>query len=65
VCTEASNVLRVLAVDFFFNYGIWKTFQITIFGTYQGKSTIMHKAFDWKRRISVLKVEAILQSCIP
>jgi hypothetical protein len=36
------------------------------FGTYQGASTIMRKAFDWKRsRISVLEVEAVPQSCIP
>jgi hypothetical protein len=29
-------------------------------------STIMHKAFDWKRsRISMLEVEAIPKSCIP
>jgi hypothetical protein len=30
---------------------------MTVFGTYQGASTIMRKAFDWKRsRISVLEV---------
>jgi hypothetical protein len=33
---------------------------------YQGASTIMRKAFDWKRsRISMLEVEAVPQSCIP
>jgi hypothetical protein len=38
---------------------------ITVFGTYQGASTIMRKAFDWKRsRISMLEVEAVSQSCI-
>jgi hypothetical protein len=41
-------------------------FRITVFGTYQGASTIMLKAFDWKRsRISMLEVEAVPQSCIP
>jgi hypothetical protein len=39
---------------------------MTIFGTYQGASTIMRKAYDWKRsRISMLKVEAVPQSWIP
>jgi hypothetical protein len=39
---------------------------MTVFSTYQHASTIMRKAFDWKRsRISLLEVEAILQSCIP
>jgi hypothetical protein len=28
-------------------------------------SNIIRKAFDWKRRISMLEVEAIHQSCIP
>jgi hypothetical protein len=35
---------------------IWRSLRITIFGTYQGASTIMRKAFDWKRfRISMLE----------
>jgi hypothetical protein len=39
---------------------------ITVLGTYQGVSTIIPKAFDWKRsRIPMLEVEAVPQSCIP
>jgi hypothetical protein len=39
---------------------------MTVFGTYQGASTIMRKTFDWKRsRISLSEVEAVPQSCIP
>jgi hypothetical protein len=31
---------------------------MALFGKYQAASTIMHKAFDWKRsRISVLEAE--------
>jgi hypothetical protein len=53
MCAEASTVLRAVAADFF---GVWKSLRITVFGPYQGASTIMHKAYDWKRsRISVLK----------
>jgi hypothetical protein len=40
---------------------------MTVFSTYQGASTFMRRAFDWKRsRTSVLEVEveAVLQSCI-
>jgi hypothetical protein len=40
--------------------GIWRSLRKTEFDTYQGESTIMQKAFDWKRsRISMLEVEAI------
>jgi hypothetical protein len=46
--------------------GIWRSPRITVFGTYKGESTIMRKAFDWKRsRISMLEVEAVPQTCIP
>jgi hypothetical protein len=39
---------------------VWRSLRITVFGTYQGASTIMRKAFDWKRsRISVLEVDVI------
>jgi hypothetical protein len=42
--------------------GIWRSLRITVFGTYKGASTIMRKAFDWKRsRISMLEVEAVPQ----
>jgi hypothetical protein len=44
--------------------GVWRSLWITVFGTYQGASTIMRKAFDWKRsRISVLEVEAVKSVC--
>jgi hypothetical protein len=34
--------------------GIWRSLRITVFGTYQGASTIMCKVFDWKiSRISM------------
>jgi hypothetical protein len=37
-----------------------------VFGTYQGASTILRKAFNWTRsRISMLEVEAVPQSYIP
>jgi hypothetical protein len=46
--------------------GVWRSLRITVFGMYQGASTIMRKAFDWKRsRISMLEVEAVPHSCIP
>jgi hypothetical protein len=65
VCAEASTVLRAVAVDFFLLV-FGDPLQITVFGTYQDASTIMRKAFNWKRsRISMLEVEAVPQSCIP
>jgi hypothetical protein len=65
VCAEVSTVLRVVAVISSLTVGIWRSLQITIFGTYQGVSTIMHKAFNWKcSKMSVLEVEAVPQSCI-
>jgi hypothetical protein len=39
--------------------GIWRFLRKTVFGTYEGASTIMHKAFNWKR--SMLEVEAVPQ----
>jgi hypothetical protein len=46
--------------------GICRSFRITVFGTYEGALTIVRKVFDWKRsRISMLELEAVLQSCIP
>jgi hypothetical protein len=57
-------VFRAVA-DFFLTV-VWRSLQITVFGTYQDASTIVRKAFDWKRsRISMLEVESVLQSCIP
>jgi hypothetical protein len=66
MCAEANTILRAVVEEFFFNCWYLEILRITIFGTYQGASTIMHKAFDWKRsRISMLEVEAVPQSCIP
>jgi hypothetical protein len=62
MCAEASTVLRAVAAEFFFYCGIWRSLRITVFGIYQGASTIMRKAFDWKRsRSSMLEVEAVPQ----
>jgi hypothetical protein len=59
-------MLRAVAAHFSLTIGIWRSLWITVFGTYQGASTIMRKAFDWKRsRISMLEVEAVPQSFIP
>jgi hypothetical protein len=45
--------------------GVWRSHRITVFGTYQGMSTVMHKILDWKRsRISVFEVEAIHPVCL-
>jgi hypothetical protein len=66
MCAEASTVLRAVAADFFFNYWCLEIPSETVFGTYQGVSTIMRKAFGWKRSMmSMLEVEAVPQSCIP
>jgi hypothetical protein len=65
MCAEASTVLRVVAADFSFNCWYLESLRITVLGTYEDASTIMRKAFDWKRsRDSMLKVEAVSQSCI-
>jgi hypothetical protein len=65
VFAEASTVLRAVAADFFFNCWYLEIPRIIVFGTYQGASTIMRKAFDWKRStISMLEVEAVLQNCV-
>jgi hypothetical protein len=64
MCAEASTVLRAVAANSFFNCWCLRSLRITVFGTYQGASTIMRKAFDWKRsRISMLEVETVPQSC--
>jgi hypothetical protein len=77
---EASTVLRAVAEDFFFNCWYLEIpsdncirhiprcvhYHATVFGTYQGASTIMRKPFHWKcSRISMLEVETVPQSCIP
>jgi hypothetical protein len=46
--------------------GVCISLQITVFGMYQGASTIMRKTLYWKRsRISMFEVEAVPYSCIP
>jgi hypothetical protein len=41
--------------------GVWRS-RIIVFGTYEGASTTIRKAFDWKRsRIFMLEVEAVHQ----
>jgi hypothetical protein len=66
MCDEVSTILRAVAGDFSLTVGVWRSLRITVFGTYQGVSTIMRKAFGWKRySISMLEVEAIPHSCIP
>jgi hypothetical protein len=63
VYAEASIALRAVRADFFsLTVGVWRSLRITVFGTYQGASTIMRKAFY---RISMLEVETVPQSCIP
>jgi hypothetical protein len=65
MCTEASNILRAVAGISLLAIGISRSLRITVFGMYQGASSIMHKV-DWKRfRISMLEVEAVLQSYNP
>jgi hypothetical protein len=60
MCAEVSAVLRAVVADFFFTVGIWRSLRITVLGTYKATSTIMRKAFNWKRsRISMLEVEAV------
>jgi hypothetical protein len=49
MCAEASTILRAVAIIFSLIVGIvgiWRSLQITVFGTYQGASTNMRKAFD-------------------
>jgi hypothetical protein len=66
MCAEESTILRAVVADFFFNCWYLEIPSDNVFGTYQGASTIMQKAFDWKRsRMSMLEVEVVPQSCMP
>jgi hypothetical protein len=57
------RLLRAVVVDFIFTAGVWRSFRITIFGTYQGASTVRRKALDWKHSmISVF--EAIVRMTV-
>jgi hypothetical protein len=49
MCAEESTILRAVVADSSLTVGIWRSLRITIFSTYQGVSTIMRNAFDWKR----------------
>jgi hypothetical protein len=65
MCAEASSVLRAVAADLFFNCRYLEIPSDSRIRHLHGASTIMRKAFDWKRsRISTLEVEAVPQSCI-
>jgi hypothetical protein len=59
MCAEASTVLRAVAADFYFNVRIWRFLRITAFDTYQGASTIMRKAFDWRSSGGYQYIEGI------
>jgi hypothetical protein len=61
MCAEASTVMRAVAADFFCNCWYLEIPSDNRIQHYQGATTIMSKA----SRISVLEVEAVLQSCIP
>jgi hypothetical protein len=66
VHTEVRTVLRAVMTAFLFNCCVWRSLRITVFGTYQGVSTIMRKTLAWKRsRISMFEVEAAPHNCIP
>jgi hypothetical protein len=59
---ETSDILVVVAEDFFLKEGVWRSRWMWLFGTYHGASTIMRRAFDWKRSsISMLDVDAVPQ----
>jgi hypothetical protein len=63
---EARTALKAVVMDFFLTVGVWRSLQITVFGMYQGTSTIMRKTSDWKHSmISMPEVEAVPYSCIP
>jgi hypothetical protein len=63
VCAEARAILRAVAADFFVNCRCVEI-PIPVFGTYQGASTIMRKAFHWKRsRFYMLESREIKVIC--
>jgi hypothetical protein len=43
MCAEAGTVLRAVAEDSSITVGVWRSLRITVIGTYQDASTIMHK----------------------
>jgi hypothetical protein len=60
MCAEASTILRAVAADFFVNRWYLEIPSDNRIRHEPGASTIMRKAFDWKRsRISMLEVEAV------
>jgi hypothetical protein len=66
MCSESGIEWRLYLRISSLTDGIWRSLRITVFGTYQGESTIVRKTLDWKRsRIAMLEAEAVPQSCIP
>jgi hypothetical protein len=49
MCTDTSSVLRAVAADFFFNSWYLEIPSDNCISTNRGVSTILHKAFSWKR----------------
>jgi hypothetical protein len=65
VYIEARPRLRAVVMYFFLNCGVWRPFQIFLFGMYRAASTILLETLDWKlSRISMFEVEAVPHSCI-
>jgi hypothetical protein len=61
----ASTLLLAVVTVYFLTVDVWRSLRITVFGTYQGASTIMCKTLDWKRsRISMFEVKAAPHNCI-
>jgi hypothetical protein len=45
--------------------GVWRSVRITVFGTYQGASTVLPETSDWNRSmVSIFQVEAVPHNCI-
>jgi hypothetical protein len=58
--------MGAVAADFFFDGCQLEVSTDVMFGTYQGASTIMRRAFECKRSsISMLDVDAVPQSWMP
>jgi hypothetical protein len=51
MCPEASTVLRAVAADLFFNCWYLEIPSDNRIRKYQGSSTILRKALDWKRSV--------------
>jgi hypothetical protein len=63
---EMSGILVAVAADFILTEGIWMFRRMWLFGIYHSASTVMRRAFDWKRSsISMLDADAVPQSWRP